>query len=176
VIESGLESAFQTGEEAHFLPVVAQLRSLLASGHQTPLLLDLAEEVGFPLEFYSMPLDALDSEEMAQILGPAAIQWTGDSLSIEPEPPLIREKVTMRAWLASTQAVVQRRNISGEQFLKWVANKLGASHSDTELPPELAAMMPISIGGVPSVYRTLARLGEVVIHLGRALLDRAAKG
>jgi len=175
VIESGLESAFRTGEEAHFLPVVGQLRSLLASGNQTPLLLDLAQEAGFPLEFYSVPLDALDNEEMARILGPTRIQWTGDSLSAYAEPPAIRQKVTMQEWLASTQVVVGQLKISGEQLLKMVANKMGGSHYDPQLPPELAAMVPFRLGGVPSFYRTLARVGEVVIHLGRALLDHAAK-
>ena len=170
VIERGLEAAFETGEAAHFLPVLGQLRSLLASGNQTPLLLDLAQKLGFPLEFYSTPLDSLDNAEIAEILGPARIQWTGDSLSPKAEPPF-SQKVTMKDWLASTQAVVGERKISGEQLLKMVANKLGASHYDPTLPPELAAMAPFSLAGVPSFYLTLARLGEVVVHLGRTLLE-----
>jgi len=157
------------------LPVVGQLRSLLASGNQTPLLIDLAQEAGFPLEFYSLPLDALDNEEMAGILDPAEIQWTGDSLSAHAEPPAIRQKVSMQEWLASTQVVVGQLKISGEQLLKMVANKMGGSHYDPQLSPELAAMVPFSLAGVPSFYVTLARLGEVAVYLGRALLDHVAK-
>ena len=173
VIEHGLQTAFETGEEAHFLPVVGQLRSLLASGKQTPLLLDLAQELGFPLEFYSIPLDFLDNEELAEILGPTRIQWTGDSLSAEPVPPPIKQKVTMKAWLASTQVVVGRKKISGERLLKMVANKLGGSHYDPTLPPQLAAIVPFKIGGVTSFYLTIIRLGQVVVHLGRKLLEHS---
>jgi hypothetical protein len=171
VIEKGLQLAFETGEAAHFLPVVGQLRALLASGKQTPLLLNLAQERDFPLQFYSMPLDSLDNAEMAEILGPTRIQWTGDSLSLKAEPPFI-QRVTMKEWLDSTQAVVAERKISGEQLLKMVANKLGGSHYDPTLPPELAAMVPFSLAGVPSFYLTLARLGAVVVGLGQALLER----
>jgi hypothetical protein len=172
VIESGLQSAFQTGEEAHFLPVVGQLRALLVASGQTPLLLDLARELGFPLEFYSIPLGALDNEEMAAILGPSRIQWTGDSLGPHPQAPLLSQKVTMEAWLASTQVVVGQKKISGEELLRMVANKLGGAHYDPTVPPELAAQAPFRLGGVPSMYLTLARLGEVVLHLGRILLER----
>ncbi len=173
VIESGLQSAFQTGEQAHFLPVVGQLRALLVSGgRQKPLLLDLARELGFPLEFYSIPLDVLDNEEMAEILGPSRIQWTGDSLGPHAEPPVLTRKVTMKDWLASTQAVVGQDKIPGEELLKMVANKLGGAHYDPAMLPELAAMVPFSLGGVPSYYLTLARLGEVVVYLGRILLER----
>ena len=81
--------------------------------------------------------------------------------------------VTMKKWLASTQVVVGEQKISGERLLKMVANKLGGSHYDPTLPPELAAMAPFSLAGVPSFYLTLARLGEVVVHLGRMLLERS---
>jgi hypothetical protein len=175
VIESSLQTAFQTGEEAYFLPVVGQLRALLVSGRQTPLLVDLAGELGFALEFYSIPLDALDNEEMAAILGPTRIQWTGDSLGSHAEAPLLSQKVTMEAWLASTQVVVGQQKISGEQLLKMVANKLGGSHYDPTMPAELSAIAPFRLGGVSSFYLTLARLAEVVVHLGRALLEHAGK-
>ena len=172
VIESGLQSAFQTGEQAHFLPVVGQLRALLVSSGQKPLLLDLARELGFALEFYRIPLDVLDNEKWAEVLGPTRIQWTGDSLGPHAEPPLLRQKVTMEAWLASTQVVVGQQRISGEELLRMVANKLGGAHYDPTMPPELAAQAPFRLGGVPSMYLTLARLGEVVVHLGRVLLER----
>jgi len=172
VIETGLQSALQTGEQAHFLPVVGQLRALLVASGQTPLLLDLARELGFPLEFYSIPLGALDNDEMAAILGPSRIQWTGDSLGPHPDPPLLSQKVTIEAWLASTQVVVGQQKISGEELLRMVANKLGGAHYDPTMPPELAAQAAFRLGGVPSMYLTLARLGEVVVHLGRALLER----
>lgn len=174
IIETGLKTAFETGEEAHFLPVVGQLRSLLASGRQTPLLLDLSQELDFPLEFYSIPLDFLDNEDIAGILGPDRVQWTGDSLSPEAEPPLIRYKVIMKEWLASTQVAVGQEKLSGEELLKMVANKLGGSHYDPKLPQQLAIIAAFRLGGVQSFYLTLARLGEVVIYLGRTLLERHA--
>lgn len=177
VIESGLQSAFQTGEQAHFLPVVGQLRALLVSGgRQKPLLVDLARELGFALEFYSIPLDVLDNEKWAEILGPSRIQWTGDSLGPHAEPPLLSEKVTMQAWLASTQVVVGEEKISGEELLKMVANKLGGAHYDPTMPAKLAAQAPFSLGRVRSMYLTLARLGEVVLYLGRTLLERHGGG
>lgn len=175
VIEHGLRAAVEAGEEAHLVPVVGQLRALLVSSGQTPLLLDLARQLDFPLEFYSIPLDFLDNEQIAEILGPTRIQWTGDSLSAKPVPPPIKQKVTMKAWLASTQVVVGRKKISGERLLKMVANKLGGSHYDPTLPPELAAILPFELGGVTSFYLTLIRLGQVVVHLGRKLLEHSGE-
>ena len=113
-----------------------------------------------------MPLDFLDNEEIAESLGPNRIQWSGDSLSAEPVPPVIKRKVTMKAWRASTQVVVGQQKISGEGLLTMVANKLGPSHFAPESPPELAAMAPFSLAGVSSLYLTLARLGDVVVHVG----------
>jgi hypothetical protein len=110
---------------------------------------------------------------MREILGPTAIQWTGDSLSAQAAHPAIRQKVTMEAWLASTQVVVRQEKISGEKLLRMVANKLGGAHYDPKLPAELAAMVPFEIGGARSFYRTLVCLGEVVVHLGRKLLEHS---
>ncbi len=173
VIEHELQTAVEAREEAHLVPVVGQLRALLVSSGQTPLLLDLAQELNFALEFYSIPLDYLENDEMAKVMGPTGIQWTGDSLSPQAVPPLIRQKVAMKDWLASTQVVVGQQKISGEELLKMVANKLGGAHYDTKLPPKLAAMGPFKIGGVTSFYRTLIRLGQVVVHLGRKLMEHS---
>ncbi len=173
VIENGLRTSEQTGDEAHFLPVIGQLRALLVSSGQTPLLLDLAKELRFPLEFYSIQPDYLDNEQIAEILGPKRIQWTGDSLAAEPVPPIIRQRVTMEKWLSSTQVVVNEKKISGEELVKMVANKLGGAHYDPKLPPELAAMALFNLGGVTSFYRTLVCLADVVVQLGRKLLEQA---
>ncbi len=173
VIEHGLRAAVEAGEEAHLVPVVGQLRALLVSTRQTPLLLDLARQLDFPLEFYSIPLDFLDDEEIAKILGPTKIQWTGDSLSPQAVPPMILQKVAMEDWLASTQVVVGQQKISGEELLKMVANKLGGAHYDTTLPPQLATIVAIELAGVTSFYRTLVSLGEVVVRLGRKLLEHS---
>ena len=94
-------------------------------------------------------------------------------ISAQAAPPLIRQKVTMADWLASTQVVVDQQKISGEELLKMVANKLGGAHYDTKLPPKLAAIVPFKIGGVTSFYMTLIRLGQVVVHLGRKLLEHS---
>ena len=173
VIQQGLRVTAETKELAHLLPIVGQLRALLVSGGQTPLLLDLAGQMDLPLEFYSIPLDFLDNEEMAQILGPTRIQWSGDSIRARPQGPPFHQKVTMAQWLSSTQLVVKGMKVSGETLLKLVANKLGGAHYDLGLPPELASIRQFEIGGVPSQYITLIRLAEVVVHLGHGLLAQA---
>lgn len=170
VIEQGLRVTVESQELAHLLPIVGQLRSLLVSSGQTPLLLDLAKQINFPLEFYSTPLDYLDNEEIARILGTTRIQWSGDSIRATNEGPPFHQKVTMAQWLSSTQLVVRGRKVSGEQLLKLVANKLGGAHYDPSLPPDLAEIRQFEIGGVPSQYITLIRLAEVVVSLGRRLL------
>ncbi|MBI4285551.1 MAG: hypothetical protein HY670_06580 [Chloroflexi bacterium] len=174
VIEQGLRATAETQELAHLLPVVGQLRSLLVSSGQTPLLLDLAKQRNFPLEFYSIPLGFLDNEEIARILGPTRIQWSGDSIRATSEGPPFHNKVTMAQWLSSTQLVVRGVKVSGEQLLKLFANKLGGAHYAPSLPPELAAIAQFEIGGVPSQYITFIRLSEVVVYLGRRLLAQAS--
>ena len=172
VIDEGLRATAATQEIAHLLPVIGQLRSLLVSSGQTHLQLDLATQVDFPLEFYSIPLDFLDNEEIAEILGPTRIQWSGDSLRATPEGPPFHHEVTLAQWLSSTQLVVGQTKVSGEQLLKLVANKLGGAHYDPTLPPELASIIQFEIGGVPSQFITLIRLAEVIVHLGRELLSQ----
>ena len=175
VLETGVANAFRTRDVAHLLPVAGQLRSLLlVSKRQTPLLVSLAEELDFPLEFYSMPLDYLDNEEIAAILGPSRIQWAGDSIRADPEGPPFGQKVTMKEWLASTVAVVREKKITGEGLLKWVANKTGGAHYDPTWPQELATISTFESNGMPTHYLTLARLGEITAKLGSRLLKEAS--
>jgi len=173
IIEHGLRLITETNELAHLTPVVGQLRALLVSSGQTPLLLDLAKQMSFSLEFYSIPLDFLDNQEIAQILGPTRIQWSGDSMRATPEGPPFHHKVTMAEWLASTQLVVRGVKVTGEQLIKLIANKLGGAHYDPSVPQELALISQFELGGVPSQYITLLRLAEVVMHLGCRLLAKA---
>ncbi|MCH8007431.1 MAG: hypothetical protein IIC91_01065 [Chloroflexi bacterium] len=175
IIEAGLADASRTRDIAYMSPVVVQLRALLLSNGQTPLLVSLAEELEFPLEFYSTPLDFLDNEEVAEILGPSRIQWVGDSISVDPQRPLINQKVTVSEWLASTVAVVGEQKITGEKLLKWVANKMGGAHYDVALPQELAAMSTFHSNGRPTHYLTLVRLGEIVANLGRRILNETGQ-
>lgn len=171
LIESSIKTAMETQEIAFMSVVVAQLRALLTTFRSNnPLLLDLAKEHDFALDFYSITLDFLDNEEIAQILGPTRIQWTGDSIRSTPEGPPFHHKVSMQDWLASTQVVVRGTKFTGEDLIRMVAEKEGGAHYDKVIPQELADMKSFYINGSPSHYLTLARLGEVVVHLGNQLL------
>ena len=174
IIETGLANASRTRDIAHMSPVVVQLRALLLSNGQTPLLVSLAKEFDFPLEFYSMPLDYLDNEEIAAILGPTRIQWAGDSMRADPEGPPFGQKVTMKDWLASTVLVVREKKITGEGLLKWAANKMGGAHYDVTWPQELATISTFESNGQPTHYLTLVRLGEITAKLGSRLLKEVS--
>lgn len=172
VIKANLEMALTHERFALFLPVCGQLRNLLVTSKTNhPLLLELANETEFSPEFFSIPLNFL--EQQATILGPDSIQWTGDSIRSSEEGPPFHKKVTMSEWLASTQVTVYGKRITGEQLISMAANKLGGSHFDPTLPTELAEMQLFEIGGLPSQYLTLVRLGEVVLYLGESLLLHA---
>ncbi|MCH8993432.1 MAG: hypothetical protein IH959_00485 [Chloroflexi bacterium] len=174
IIETGLANAFGKHDIAHMSPVVGQLRALLLSNGQTPLLVSLGEEFDFPLEFYSMPLDFLDNDEIAAILGPTRIQWAGDSIRADPQGPPFGQKVNMKDWLASTVVVVGEKKITGEGLLKWAANKMGGAHYEVTWPQELATISTFESNGQPTHYLTLARLGEITAKLGSRLLKEAS--
>lgn len=174
VIRHGFEMVMKAEEFAHFLPVAGQLRALLVRSRTNhPLLLELADEVGFPLELYSIPLDFLEQREA--ILVPQSIQWTGDSVRATDEGPPFVQKVTMDEWLDSTQVIVYGKRITGKQLIQMIANKLGGSHFDRTMPNELREMTLFEIGGLPSQYMTLVRVADVVARLGEDLLDHVER-
>jgi len=174
VIKYNLDLALTHNELALLLAVCGQLRNLLwTSKTNHPLLLELAEETDFPLEFFSMPLDFL--EQRTSIWGSTAIMWTGDSIRSTGEGPPFHQKVTMSEWLASTQVIVYGTRITGEELICMASNKLGGSHFDPTLPAELAEMQLFKFGRLPSQYPTLVRLGEVVLYLGESLLHHAGE-
>lgn len=174
VIRRNLEIALTEHEFALFLPVTGQLRSLLVETNTNhPLLLELADELDVTLEFYSIPLDFLELQ--APILGPKSIQWTGDSIRAMPEGPPFNQKVTIDEWLASTQVIAYGKRITGKQLIRLSANKSGGSHFDPTMPTELAEMKLFEIGGLPSQYMTLVRLGEIACLLSEQVLAAAAK-
>ena len=174
LIENSVKTAIETQDIVYMSVVVGQLRALLTTFRSNnPLLLDLAQEHSFPLDFYSIPLDFLDNEKIAQILGPTRIQWTGDSIRATPEGPPFNQKVSMQEWLASTQVVVRGMKFTGEKLIRMVAEKEGANHYDKVIPQELADMKSFYFNGVPSHYLTLARLGDIVVNLGKQLLAHA---
>jgi hypothetical protein len=119
----------KTRDEAYLLDVMGRLRALVAMGGQNmkPLLIEIADEQGIPLEFYShtpKPTKAPDNL--------AAHIYAYKTWSINQQSNM--QKYSLKEWLdAPAYFVDQTRDFrSRNQVIKHLSNTEGGSHYDTK--------------------------------------------
>lgn len=120
----------ETQDDAYLLLSQSQLRALVCSGGSgmTPLLLDLSDQLGIPLELYSIPHRVtIPSPNMAASII-AGKTWS-------PKPHNGLQKYTLEQWLKLPTYYVDLTHDyrTREQVLKHISNKEGGAHYDIQI-------------------------------------------
>lgn len=144
--------------------VAIELRGLVCGER---LLTSLAEDRGFPLEFYTIPQDMIDYFDTNQLK--ATYSWAGDSASLECMPPWTR-KTSIPDWLSTPVAEIKGSRFTAERLINEVANTFGPAHYPSEASSALFEMSTFHLGGIPSHFYTLVKFGDVLIQLGEKFL------
>lgn len=120
----------RTRDDAYLLDVMGRLRALVAMGgsNMSPLLIEIADGQGIPLEFYSHA----PKPEKAPV-GLAAHIYAYKTWSVKQQPNM--QKYLLKEWLeAPAYFVDQTRDFrTRNQVIKHLSNKEGGSHYDKKV-------------------------------------------
>ena len=139
----------ETQDDAYLLLSQSQLRALICSGGSgmTPLLLDLSDQLGIPLELYSIShqVNIPDPNLAGAIL--VGKTWS-------PKLHNGMKKYTLKQWLElPTYYIDSTRDYrTREQVLKHIANKEGGAHYDNQIVAIVDCLKRISGGGQNRTY------------------------
>ena len=120
----------QTKDEAYLLDIMGRLRALIAIGGKdmNPLILDLAEELNIPLEFYSYSPKSVKAGLEVVFSAYGFKTW-----AVKDQPGLrrytLQEWLEVPAWFVDSTKDYRTRN----QVLKHISNKEGGSHYDKKI-------------------------------------------
>ena len=166
-LEGAVKELQDNGKDAAMVTVLSLLRALLITRpRNVPLLLDLANKNGFPLEFYvDFRWDEDLNEKIEAVLGGAKrILFPMDCFSLKKSTKT-PAKISIEDWLRSPQAIVWETRLTGDHLIWDIASK-EATHFDTEIPEWLVELKKTKVNEVASYHRTLISLSEIVIGLG----------
>lgn len=133
----------ESKDDAYLLLTQAQLRALVLSGGSgmTPLLLDLSNQLGIPLELYSTPPEASTPSPNLATSIVVGKTWA-------TRPHIGMRKYTLKQWLElPTYFIDSTRDYrTREQVLKHISNKEGGAHYDDQLVAIVDCIRRISAG------------------------------
>jgi len=168
VIHDSLQ-AIKEGKLYQFVPLYGQLRALLSKRGQDPLLLSLADEIGFELQVFRVP-------EASRELSHVGIDNEDTTFSLEGFP-VTREQeideqvsVPLSDFLEEDLIGYKERGYSPERIIRFFANKAGGAHYDTGFPEHFADMLSFRFGDQPVLKKALKQVAEVILELGVLLL------
>ena len=153
-------------EVAELGTVAIELRGLICI--KGALLINLAEYKNFPLEFFTVPQELLNNRSSGQ--HEPTIGWTADTIGLESKPPWTR-KINIKDLLTMHVAEVKGRQFTTMRLINEIASSVGPAHYPQEVSNALTEMSKYQLGGVPSQFRTLVNVSEVLLELGHKLLS-----
>ena len=154
-------------EPAELAIVVVVLRALLFN---EKLFLTLAEDKGFDLKLYTYEPPFTTDELDAELKRGLVASFSGDCVSLTSEKPWTY-LVSLQDFLNMPVAEIEGTRFTPGRLINEVANTTGLAHYSPEISPQMAKMKMIQIGGVESHLRTLLKLAEVLLELGKRFLS-----
>lgn len=167
VMRDSLEAVFQ-GKTHQIIPVYGQLRSLISekSKSNLPLLLDLAKQIGFPLDFYCMA----DADELPEELKKNSILlFSGFPVTLQKEMPG-QVQISIERFLSHKIVIHHEISYSVKDIIAFFANKAGGAHYSTDVPQDFMHLLSISVSGQPILIGALLQIANIVYKLGVILL------
>jgi hypothetical protein len=167
LLDGALSRYKRDGEPAEMGVVVVLLRGLL---FKERLFLSLAEEKVFELKVYTFePPFTTDNLDAGLKRGLVAA-FSADCISLTREKPWTYQ-VSLQDFLNIPVAEIEGTRFTPGRLINEVANTLGLAHYSYKISQQMAKMKEIKIGGVGSHLRTLLKLAEVLLELGKRFLS-----
>ena len=164
-LEGSVDRYKANGQIAELGTIVIELRGLLLG---EALLIQLAREKSFALELYTMPSPPTGG--LSKTLRKKITHvWAGDSISLICEKPWTK-KVSVTEWLEIPIAEIKGVSLTPKRLIAEIASGLGPAHYSSDISNALLEMTAISLGGVPSYFRTLLRFAAIILELGKKFL------
>jgi hypothetical protein len=165
-----------SGEKAYYKTLSSQLRSLLCSGNQTPLLFDVSNILDVELYCYGQSsheaemLNELPDIKLYKRL-PIII------IDIVPFVPAGKIKYKFVDWLELSFTVLNYTPIVVSSIIKVHANKKGGSHYDTEIPSsktelELTKYFNENGDELDEIELYLSQISNVTIHFIELVIEK----
>lgn len=159
-----LESAvnrYKMNHQVAELGIIAmELRGLLL---KEALLLDLTNEKNFPLELFTIPpVNDIVRNGLTHL-------FVADSVNLKCKKPWT-VRVMVQEWLNMPVAEIKGSIFTPTRLIAEIANTVGPAHYSSEISSALLEMRQISLGGVPSHFRSLMNFTEVLIELIKRFL------
>ena len=168
-IEGAITRYKQNGEIAEIGTIAVGLRGLLCVNE--PLFLTLASEKGFEPEIYTYAPPFLTDLLTPELKRGLTSAFSSDCISLVCEKPWTN-RVKLENWLKMPVAEIKGNRVTPERLINEVANNLGSAHYSTSISSAMSEMKTISLGGVPSYFRTLFTFAQVLVELGNRFLQK----
>jgi hypothetical protein len=171
VIRDSLD-AVRVGKLHQLIPVYGQLRALLSekSKGNYPLLLDVANAVGFDLEIYCMTGAGDLPEELKQHL---LLHLSGFPATVEQVLPG-QQKLAVEEFLDQKILIYNERSYQAKDIIAFFANKAGGAHYSPDLPKDFAELLSFHLSGNPVLVNALLQIADLTYKLAVRLLKSQA--
>ena len=166
-MEIGVTGFHKTRDEAHLLGVKSTLRALIACGSRslTPLLLDLADQLQIPLEFYSFPPKPAIPRPNLVASVTVSKDW-----SIRARPEM--QKFSLRNWLICPAYFVEKTHkfVSRNDVLRQISESEGGAHFDLSIKEIIDGLHRSTGSNYSGIHFFLIYVSALVFWSGKKLL------
>jgi hypothetical protein len=164
--------AVRQGNLHQIIPVYGQLRALLneKSKGKSPLLLDIAKEVGLSLDFYCMGGAGELPDELKKDL---VLHLSGFPATLEQELANQRS-ISIEEFLDYKILIYDGRSYKTKDIISFFANKAGGAHYSPDLPQDFAQLLSFGLSGQPVLVNALLQIADLTYKLGVNLLKSQA--
>lgn len=161
--------AIQHGRWHHLLPLAGQLRALLTEKARPsrPLLIDVAEQFGIPLELYAVPGVKQSSTEDLLLVMEGFLATTHHALAEQ-------QSISLEDYLSRPVVRYDGGDYSAEEVLAFVANQAGGAHFAPRWPKALSELLLSRWMGQSPLANMLVQMGVATQQLGAQLLQELA--
>jgi len=165
----------ESGDSKYLIVLGTQLRALICKGGRNfqPLLLDLAEELSFPLECFGPP----NSNQTDPLFKGLVFRISGRIIGFEPFSPAQR-KYFLKDWLDANILVVDGLFYTPNEVLRTFSDK-EASHYDKNSDDKIDKLKEIihhnyfKGGNINEVDRFLIETATYIVTVSNNLLKQA---
>lgn len=160
------------GDEYALDDIVIAIRSLAGQGKGNHTLTELARTIDDVPDLHPVSAPANDEPTITFATGALPVADTHIASS-DQAPRSLGALMNLNCLTVTPPEDNQQRTYSWDQLVSAVANKLGAIHSDPNIPVAFDEIQRFETAGQPALVHALRNLAVVVSRHGHQLLDAA---